>query len=393
MTAQGLGFDIQEAVSAAEMALRYNSSQVFAGILQSNNPDDLFAAMVEDQLGEEEEKEPEENKDSKPQSQIAKNINTCHEAAEYVDAMYEQWAQEETNPVIKFCKEVGLRAIRRDDTYGLELNSGFKGTVQTIEGFPEHLDLACTQVQHLQNGLSLEPGCWGKIEDYGLGILGTVSSLQVSIAIEGKPGKLKKSTWSRPRNKGSSKARAFPAQSTRPQKASAEAWLQKTMPSQGIGSANSSANSATISRPSLQGLDLASSAGVNVKGIKQPWTIRPGQEWKQQVFGTGQKTGTSGHATKSYRTAIEQVKNNPQKIALLNRGLKRATGEPIRQRPDVTVVEMVDNNVKIHQFEVPSKTDDVVKLMERMEVSRQKLSTGKRGNIKVELINKGKLND
>ncbi|MBW8309120.1 MAG: hypothetical protein K0M45_05725 [Candidatus Paracaedibacteraceae bacterium] len=56
MVAQGLGFDIHEAVNAAEMALRYNSSQVFAGILQSNNPDDLFAAMVEDQLGEGEEK-------------------------------------------------------------------------------------------------------------------------------------------------------------------------------------------------------------------------------------------------------------------------------------------------------------------------------------------------
>ncbi|WP_029449072.1 hypothetical protein [Candidatus Odyssella thessalonicensis] len=54
MTAQGLGFDIQEAVNAAEMALRYNSSQVFEGILQSNDPDDLFATMFKDQLGEEE---------------------------------------------------------------------------------------------------------------------------------------------------------------------------------------------------------------------------------------------------------------------------------------------------------------------------------------------------
>ncbi|MBW8309123.1 MAG: hypothetical protein K0M45_05740 [Candidatus Paracaedibacteraceae bacterium] len=202
-----------------------------------------------DKLGEEEEKEPEENKDNKPRSQAAKNISICHEAAEYVDAMYEKWAQEETNPVIKFCNKVGLRAIRHDDTYGLELNSGFKGTVQTIEDFPEHLDLAYTQVQRLQNGLSLEPGGWGKIEDYGLGILGAVGSLQSAIAIEGKPGKLKKSTWSRQRNKVSSKARAFPAHSSRPQRVSAEAWLQKTMPSQGIGSANSPANSAPMSRP------------------------------------------------------------------------------------------------------------------------------------------------
>ena len=63
--AQGLGFDINEAVNAAEMALRYNSSQVFAGILQSNNPDDLFTAMVEDQLGEEEEGIEEESLDDK----------------------------------------------------------------------------------------------------------------------------------------------------------------------------------------------------------------------------------------------------------------------------------------------------------------------------------------
>ncbi|WP_010304017.1 hypothetical protein [Candidatus Odyssella thessalonicensis] len=53
MVTQGLGFDIQEAVNASEMALMYNSSQVFEGVLQSNDPEDLFAAMVEAQLEEE----------------------------------------------------------------------------------------------------------------------------------------------------------------------------------------------------------------------------------------------------------------------------------------------------------------------------------------------------
>lgn len=140
---------------------------------------------------------------------------------------------------------------------------------------------------------------------------------------------------------------------------------------------------------SLNALDLADSLGVNVKGIKQSWKVRPGQEWKQQIFGKAQRTGTQGHATSSYRIAIEQVKNDPQKLALLNRSLKRATGEPIRQRPDVTIVEKAGNNVKIHQYEVPSKTDDVVKLQQRMEASGQKIPINRRGEQEIIHIKKG----
>jgi hypothetical protein len=55
VTAQALDVDINAAMSAAENALLHNSSQVFEAMLHSNNPDDLFAAMVEDQLGEEED--------------------------------------------------------------------------------------------------------------------------------------------------------------------------------------------------------------------------------------------------------------------------------------------------------------------------------------------------
>jgi filamentous hemagglutinin len=55
ITAQAIGGDIEAAQLAARNALTYNSSLVFEEILHSNKPDDLFAAMVEDQLGEETE--------------------------------------------------------------------------------------------------------------------------------------------------------------------------------------------------------------------------------------------------------------------------------------------------------------------------------------------------
>ncbi|WP_139016853.1 hypothetical protein [Candidatus Odyssella thessalonicensis] len=143
---------------------------------------------------------------------------------------------------------------------------------------------------------------------------------------------------------------------------------------------------------SLNALDLADSLGVNVKGIKQSWKVRPGQEWKQQIFGKAQRTGTPGHAFKTYRITIGEVRNNPDKLGLLNRSLKRATGEPIRQRPDVTIVEKVDKKPKVHQYEVPSKTDKTEILEQRMEMNKTKFPHDQKGKTKVEHISRETMN-
>ncbi|WP_010299843.1 HNH endonuclease [Candidatus Odyssella thessalonicensis] len=55
LTAKAVGGDIHAAQEAAINAMTFNTTQVYEGVLQSNDPDDLFAAMVEAQLEEEEE--------------------------------------------------------------------------------------------------------------------------------------------------------------------------------------------------------------------------------------------------------------------------------------------------------------------------------------------------
>ena len=127
----------------------------------------------------------------------------------------------------------------------------------------------------------------------------------------------------------------------------------------------------------------------NLSKKEQPWTIRPNQEWKTKVYGRGQKTGTEGHAIRSYRIAIKEAKKADADTALLNRGVKRATGENIKPntRPDVTVIK---KDGTVHQFEVRSKTDRAENLQKRMDDATQKFSPGKQGENKVIEITKTK---
>lgn len=119
-------------------------------------------------------------------------------------------------------------------------------------------------------------------------------------------------------------------------------------------------------------LDAAHSVRQKL-GKDQPWNIRPSQEWKTKIVGKAQKTGTPGHAQTSYREAIKAAKDEDVEKVFLNRGLKKASGHPIARpntRPDITVV---DKGGKVHQIEVPSKTDRPELLDARMRGAAARL--------------------
>ena len=124
-----------------------------------------------------------------------------------------------------------------------------------------------------------------------------------------------------------------------------------------------------------------------VKSSEQPWTVRPGQEWKTKIIGRAQKTQTEGHDVASYRKAIKAAKKAETEAALLNRGVKRATGEPIspNTRPDVAVVK---KDGKVYQVEVPSKSDQRRVLQKRMNDATKKFSLEKQGENKIIEIKK-----
>jgi hypothetical protein len=117
---------------------------------------------------------------------------------------------------------------------------------------------------------------------------------------------------------------------------------------------------------------------------EQPWVIREGQEWKAKVFGTGQKTGSEGHAFRSYREAIPSAKMESTESVHLNQGMNRVLGEPgainPNRRPDVTIMR---KDGRIDQVEVMSKTDDATLLLKRMEDTRNKLPQLKQGKTDV----------
>ncbi|MDP3371281.1 MAG: hemagglutinin repeat-containing protein, partial [Candidatus Paracaedibacteraceae bacterium] len=123
---------------------------------------------------------------------------------------------------------------------------------------------------------------------------------------------------------------------------------------------------------------------VSKKAAKeQPWIIRPGQEWKGKVVGKAQKTGTPGHAGQSYKEAIKEAKKPDVEKVFLNRGLKKSSGHPIQKpnnRPDVTIRT---KDGKIHQTEVPSKTDKDYLLEKRMDDATSRLPKQMRGDNKL----------
>jgi hypothetical protein len=117
------------------------------------------------------------------------------------------------------------------------------------------------------------------------------------------------------------------------------------------------------------------------------WTVRPGQEWKEKIKGKGQKTGTPGHATASYREAIEVAKRKDVTEVNIDLGVNRLLPDGSKMkpntRPDVTYKT---KDGKIHQIEVPSKTDTNKKLMARMEDTNSRLPDRIQGEFYVKPI-------
>jgi len=119
----------------------------------------------------------------------------------------------------------------------------------------------------------------------------------------------------------------------------------------------------------------------------QPWTMREGQEWKEKIVGSAQKTGTDGHATASYREAIKAAKQSDTEKVFLNRGYNKASDLKIKsnRRPDVIIKK---NDGTLHPREVPSKSDNVDILRARNEEALNKMPKHMRGKYEQVDINK-----
>ena len=138
----------------------------------------------------------------------------------------------------------------------------------------------------------------------------------------------------------------------------------------------------------LEGLDLAKPHKPNTKHSKDhTWEVKPGKEYRAKIIGKAQKTGTPGHAERTYREAIRAAKRDDVEKVYLNRGYNKATGEKIKsnRRPDVIVVS---KNKKVDAIEVPSRTDKEDILLHRNEEAMNKLSKSKRGRVRIENITK-----
>jgi hypothetical protein len=129
----------------------------------------------------------------------------------------------------------------------------------------------------------------------------------------------------------------------------------------------------------------ASKKPNNIHSKEQPWKIREGQEWKEKIVGGAQKTGTPGHNVRSYREAISSAKQDDVQKVLLNRGYKKATGEPVapNRRPDVTIVK---KDGKVNSIEVPSKSDRYPELLRRNEEAMNQLPKEMQGKVRLKEI-------
>ncbi|WP_281503698.1 RHS repeat-associated core domain-containing protein [Ectobacillus sp. JY-23] len=89
---------------------------------------------------------------------------------------------------------------------------------------------------------------------------------------------------------------------------------------------------------------------------------------------------TPGHWFASLRRAIKEAKKDDSVTVYLNKGLQNIIPGLKPNRPDIMVVR---KNGRVDQYEVPSKTDNVDKLVIRMKQNQNLL--GKRGG-KFELV-------
>jgi len=101
-------------------------------------------------------------------------------------------------------------------------------------------------------------------------------------------------------------------------------------------------------------------------------TVVDNKAWKEKVVlpSKPHTNKTPGHWFASLRKAVGQAKDSVVEKVFLNKSLSKAKPGANRNRPDVTVKKI---NGMIDQYEVPSKTDDINKLIERMEMNQESL--------------------
>jgi len=112
-------------------------------------------------------------------------------------------------------------------------------------------------------------------------------------------------------------------------------------------------------------------------------TIRPGQEWKLKVQGTGQNTRTPGHGATSRREAVrfmQEAGGEPQAI-YMDRGIKRVLRDmgvdpktvslPRNFRADMAGVHRDERRIKL--IEVQSKTDRRKDLQAKLKLIKDAL--------------------
>lgn len=104
------------------------------------------------------------------------------------------------------------------------------------------------------------------------------------------------------------------------------------------------------------------------------WTHNKGvcpPDWKDKIVlpSKPHTNKTPGHWFASLRKAVEEAKKTTVEKVYLNKGLRNEVpNAPKNNRPDVMVK---NSDGTIDQYEVPSRTDDPLKLINRMQQNQQ----------------------
>ena len=123
----------------------------------------------------------------------------------------------------------------------------------------------------------------------------------------------------------------------------------------------------------------------------QTYKVKAGKEWKEKIKGRAQVTGGKKkpdvvHSWKSRKEAIKAAKRPDVVEVQMDLGVNRLLpkgskiGPKGNRRPDVAYKT---KDGKIHQIEVPSRTDLTRKLDTRMDDTRSKFPKGMQGETNV----------
>ena len=123
----------------------------------------------------------------------------------------------------------------------------------------------------------------------------------------------------------------------------------------------------------------------------QTYKVEAGKEWKAKIRGKAQVTGGRNkpdvvHSWKSRKEAIKAAKRSDVVEVQMDLGVNRLLpkgskiGPKGNRRPDVAYKT---KDGKIHQIEVPSKTDNRGNLVNRMKDTKSKFPEGMGGEVDV----------